>query len=213
MSPPENPAVEALLARAAAGDEQAVGEVVCAYDDRLRRVVRLRLDRRLSRRVDADDVLQETHLEAVRRLPEYLADRGVPLLVWLRFLAVQRCVTLARRHLAAAARDARREADRAAPTPLDSTSMALEQALSAHVTSPSGALARDEIQDGVRRAVEDLAPFDREILCLRHFEELDNGETAVVLGISPGTASKRYVRALVRLREVLATAGLHTPAV
>ena len=205
-----DPAIEALLARAAQGDDEAAGEAACAYDDRLRRVIRLRLDRRIARRVDVDDVLQEVHVEAVKRLPEYLANRGVPFLVWLRFLAVQRCVTLARRHLKAAARDARREQPMVL-APVDATSAALEQALSAQVTSPSGGAARTEIEAGVRRAVEALEPFDREILCLRHFEALDNAEAAAVLGIEPGTASKRYVRALMRLGEVLAAAGLEMP--
>lgn len=211
MSITPDPAVEALLARAAAGDEQAAGEAVCAYDDRLRRVIRVRLDRRLLRRVDADDVLQETYLEAVQRLPEFLAARRVPLFIWLRFLAVQRCITLARRHLMAAARDARREQPVAAPAAYDSASAALEHALSAHLTTPSGAAARLEVQDGVRQAVQTLEPFDCEILCLRHFEELDNAEAASVLGIEPGTASKRYIRAVVRLREVMAAAKLDPP--
>ena len=151
MPTPPDAAVEALLERAAAGDEEAAGEVVCAYDGRLRRVIRVRLDRRLLRRVDADDVLQETHIEAVQRLPEYLAERKVPLLIWLRFLAVQRCITLARRHLIAAARDARREQRMDAPAAYDSASAALEHALSAHMTTPSGAAARTEMESGVRR--------------------------------------------------------------
>jgi len=207
-----DPAVAGLLARAAEGDEQAAGEVVTAYDGRLRRVIRVRLDRRLLRRVDVDDVLQETHMEAVQRLPELLEQERVPLLIWLRFLAVQRCITLARRHLVAAARDARREQRIDAPDAYDSASVALEHALSAHITTPSGAAARNEMQDGVREAVQALEPFDREILCLRHFEELDNGEAASALGIEPGTASKRYVRALVRLREVLSAAKLDAPS-
>lgn len=207
-----DPAIAALLVRAAEGDEQAAGEVVTAYDDRLRRVIRVRLDRRLLRRVDVDDVLQETHMEAVKRLPEFFKQDGTSLLIWLRFLAVQRCITLARRHLVAAARDTRREHRIGVPDAYNSASVALEHALSAHLTTPSGALARNEMQDSVREAVQALDPLDREVLCLRHFEELDNAETASALGIAPGTASKRYVRALVRLREVLAAAKLDGPS-
>jgi RNA polymerase sigma-70 factor (ECF subfamily) len=201
-----DPALEALLVRAATGDKQAAGELVCAFDSRLRRVIRVRLDQRITRRVGVDDVLQETHLEAVRRLPAFLAERSVPLLIWLRFLAVQRCITLARRHLMASARDAKREVRALAS--YDSASAALEQALSAGITTPSGAAARSELERGVREAVQSLQPLDREILCLRHFEELDNGEAASALGIESGTASKRYIRALVRLREVLGAARL-----
>ena len=178
------------------------------FDDRLLRVIRLRLDRRIAQRVDVQDVLQETHMEAVRRLPEYMASPKVPLFIWLRFLAVQRCITLARRHLGAEKRDARRERPVAGAALADSTAAALEQALSAHLTTPSRAAARNEFQSSVRQAVDALEPLDREILCLRHFEELDNSEAAAALGVAPGTASKRYVRALVRLREVLANAGL-----
>lgn len=207
-----DPAVAELLARAAEGDEDAAGEVVAVYDGRLRRVIRVRLDRRLLRRVDVDDVLQETHVEAVKRLPEFLRQGEVPLFIWLRFLAVQRCITLARRHLGAAARDARREHRMGASEAYDSASVALEHALSAHITTPSAAAARTEVQETVREAVQALDPFDREILCLRHFEELDNAEAASALAIAPGTASKRYVRALVRLREVLAAAKLDGPS-
>jgi len=200
----DGPAIAALLDRAEAGDSHAAGEAVCAFDERLRRVIRIRLDARVARRVDVDDALQEVHVEALARLPEHLAGRTVPLFVWLRFLALQRCVTLARRHLEADVRDARRE------QPLvggDPTSMALENALAASLTSPSRAAVRGEIRERLHGAVDRLEPLDREVLCLRHFEELDNTETAAVLGIEPPAASKRYVRALVRLREVLAASG------
>lgn len=210
MAMREDDAVSALLDRAQSGDREAATQAVLFYDATLRRVIRLRLDRRVARRVDVEDVLQETHIEALRRLPEFLEQRGVALLVWLRFLAVQRCVTVARRHLKAAGRDARRE------QPLDGgaangTSAALAYALSAHLTSPSGVAVRDELHGGVRDAVAALEPFDREILCVRHFEGLDNGQAAQVLGISAAAASKRYIRALTRLRDVLAAQGLDTP--
>ncbi len=117
-----------------------------------------------------------------------------------------------RHHLVAAARDARRERRASAAAAYDSASVALEYALSAQITTPSRAAARNEMQIGVREAVQALAPFDREILCLRHFEELDNAEAASALDIDPGTASKRYVRAIVRLREVLAAARLDAPS-
>jgi RNA polymerase sigma-70 factor (ECF subfamily) len=207
----EEPAVEELLRRAAAGDADAAGRAVQAHDDRLRRVVRLRLDPRVARRADVDDVLQETHLEAFQRLREFLAARAVPFVIWLRALAVQRCVTLARRHLAAEVRDARRERPLAGPVPADATSMALEEALSAHVTTPSRAAARTETRASLRAAIQTLDPFDREIVCLRNFEALDNAEAAAVLGISPAAASKRFLRALVRLRDALAAVGLDAP--
>lgn len=213
MPASEDPAVEALLTRAADGDAAAAGALVLQYEDRLRRAVRLRLDARVARRVDVDDVLQETRVEALRRLPEFLAERAVPLRIWLRFLALQQCVTLTRRHLGAAVRDVRRERPFEVESPGDATSMALEQALSAQMTTPSRAAVRGETQAGLRAAVASLEPFDREVLCLRHFEGLDNAEASTVLGIPPATASKRYVRALVRLRDALTAAGLEAPSI
>jgi RNA polymerase sigma-70 factor (ECF subfamily) len=210
VTAPDERAVDELLERAAAGDAEAAGRAVVAYDERLRRVVRLRLDARVARRVDPDDVLQEMHVEALERLPEFLSAREVPFLVWLRFLTVQRCVTLARRHLETGSRDARREQPLGGQA--DATSLALEEALSARLTTPSGAASRRESRAGLRAAVEALEPLDREILCLRHFEELDNGEAAAVLAVTPAAASKRYVRALVRLKEVLTAAGLDSPS-
>jgi RNA polymerase sigma-70 factor (ECF subfamily) len=209
MSTHDDPATEELLSRAASGDGEAAAQVVQLHDVTLRRVIRLRLDHRVAQRVDVEDVLQETHMEALKRLPGFLAKRDVALLVWVRFLAVQRCVTLARVHLLAGMRDARRERPLDAAEG-DATSMALAYALSAHMTTPSLAVARDEIQDGVRSAVHALAPLDREILCLRHFEGLDNAMAAEVLSLSAAAASKRYIRALTRLRDVLAAQGLDT---
>ena len=206
-------ATEALLARAAQGDAEAAGQAVSAFDARLRKAVELRLDPRVARRVGVEDVLQETRVEALRRLPEYLAAREVPLVVWLRYLALQRCVTLVRRHLAAGVRDVRREQGLGAAAGPDDTSLALENALAASLTSPSGAAVRAESRTQLRAAVAGLEPLDREILCLRHFEGLDNAEAAAALGLESGTASKRYVRALVRLREVLADVGLGPSAV
>lgn len=209
MPAPEEPAIEELLNRAASGDAEAAAHVVLVHDAALRRVIRLRLDHRVAQRVDVEDVLQETHIEALRRLPEFLAKRSVSLLVWFRFLAVQRCVTLARRHLLAGVRDARREQPLNAAQG-DATSMALAYALSAHLTTPSRAVARDEVHGGVRDAVHALEPLDREILCLRHFEGLENNQAAEVLSLSVAAASKRYMRALTRLRDVLAAQGLDT---
>ena len=211
MSTPDDTKIRNLLTRAAAGDAEAAGRAVTAHDERLRRIVRVRLDPRLSSRVDPDDVLQETHVEALGRFSEFLATRRVPLFVWLRFLALQRCITLSRRHLGAEARDARREQPLAGAAPDESTSPALAGALAASLTSPSGAAVRDEVRASVQAAVDALDPPDREILCMRHFEDLDNAEAAAALNIAPSAASKRYLRALVRLKDALAAQGLEAP--
>jgi RNA polymerase sigma-70 factor (ECF subfamily) len=198
----EDVEVAALLERAAAGDRPAAGDLVTRFDERLRRIVRARLDPRVARRADADDVLQEVHVEALSRLGAYAAEGRMPFFLWLRFLAVQRCAALARRHLGASARDARREA---APVPSESATSSdlFASQLVASATSPSMAVARREAHERLRAALEAMEPGDRDVLWLRHFEALDNGEVAAVLGIEAPAASKRYVRALERLRGIL----------
>jgi RNA polymerase sigma-70 factor (ECF subfamily) len=194
--------VPALLDRAVAGDRSAAGELVTRFDERLRRIIRSRLDPRVARRADADDVLQEVHVEALARLPAFARDRPMPFFLWMRFLAVQRCAGLARRHLGAGVRDARREAA-LAPDATATSADLFASHLAASATSPSAAAARHEIHDRLRLSLEAMDPADRDVLWLRHFEALDNGEVAAVLGLEPPAASKRYVRALARLRAVL----------
>jgi RNA polymerase sigma-70 factor (ECF subfamily) len=198
----DEPDLDALFARATAGDRAVAGDLVTRFDERLRRIVRARLDPRVARRADADDVLQEVHVEALSRLPAYAADRSMPFFLWMRFLAVQRCAALARLHLGTGARDARREtplvpADSAASSDLFASHLA------ASATSPSATVAREEVRQRLRIALDAMDAGDRDVLWLRHFEGLGNAETAEVLGIEAPAAGKRYVRALERLRDVL----------
>jgi RNA polymerase sigma-70 factor (ECF subfamily) len=205
--------VSSLVDRAVAGDQDAAGELVSLHDERLRRIVRARLDPRVAQRVDPDDVLQDVHAEALSRLPAYAQDRSIPFFLWMRFLAVQRCAALARRHLFAASRDARREATPPAPDTTVSSSDLFASHLAASATSPSATASRREVHLRLRAALDVLDPIDRDVVWLRHFEALDNGEVAAVLSIAAPAASKRYVRALARLREMLgATLGLAGPS-
>lgn len=192
----------ALLDRLRAGDEQALGDLFTLHRERLWRMLFVRLDRRLARRVSPDDVLQETFLDVARRVGEYLADPAVPFYVWLRFLTVQRMQLLQRTHLGARMRDVSREV---ALPPASPESMAGQ--LVSQMTSPSQAAIRHELQARLRAALEEMDPLDREVLALRHFEELGNAEAAQVLGISPEAASKRHVRALKRLKEIFDPSG------
>jgi RNA polymerase sigma-70 factor (ECF subfamily) len=194
---------QVLMRRICAG-ESALGELFGAHRERLRRMVQLRLDRRLQGRIDPSDVIQEAFLDASRRLGEYTANPVLPPFVWLRFLTAQRLVTLHRVHLGVKGRDAAREVSlHSGPLPsADSRSLAAQ--LLGRLTSPSRAAIRAEIQIKIQDALNAMDPIDREILALRHFEELTNGETAAVLGIHKATASNRYVRALRRLKETLA---------
>ena len=189
-----------LLHLAAAGDRSAAGELLAQHEPRLRRMARMRMDPRLARRVD----VQEVNAEAIQRLPQYVRDPRMPFFLWLRFLTAQRIAAFYRHHFGAQQRDVRREMPLDAVCRPDASSAAMAAHLTGGLTSPSSAAARDETERRVRDALDLLDPTDREVLSLRHFEQLDNNETALELGIEPSAASKRYVRALRRLKDVLA---------
>jgi RNA polymerase sigma-70 factor (ECF subfamily) len=196
-----------LLNRLRAGDGEALGELFTLHRERLWRMLCVRLDRRLASRVSPDDVLQEAFMDVAGRIGEYLAEPGVPFYVWLRFLTVQRMQMLQRAHLGARMRDVRAEIrlpDGGAPL-ASSESMAGQ--LVSGMTSPSQAAIRHELQSRLRAALDEMDPLDREVLALRHFEELGNNEVAQVLGISKDAASKRHVRALRRLKDILCDAS------
>jgi RNA polymerase sigma-70 factor (ECF subfamily) len=192
-----------LLRRAEAGDAAALGALFAHYRDRLRLMVRLRLDRRLAGRLDASDVLQDAYLDVARRFPEYAAAPAVPFYVWLRALTGQRLIDLHRQHLGAKMRDAGQEVSLYRGALPQASSASLAQQLLAGLTSPTQAAIRAEMQLRLQDALNGLDPMDREVVVLRHFEELNNVETAAVLGIEPSAASKRYLRAVRRLKAVL----------
>jgi RNA polymerase sigma-70 factor (ECF subfamily) len=191
-----------LLDRLRAGDDPAVGELFDLFRDRLWRMLFVRLDRRIAGRVSPDDVLQEAFLDVARRIGEYLADPAVPMYVWLRFLVVQRMQMIQRMHLGAEMRAVGNEVS-LAPGPAFASAESMAGQFVGHMTSPSQAAMRNELRDRLRAALAEMDPLDREVLALRHFEELGNNEAAQVLGISKDAASKRHIRALKRLKELL----------
>jgi RNA polymerase sigma-70 factor (ECF subfamily) len=196
--------MEELLARAEKGDRGALDSLFGRHRERLVWMVRLRLDRRLQGRIDADDVIQETYVEAFERLPDYLRERKLPFFLWLRFLAGQKVLQLHRHHLGAQRRDPRLEVRlHGGPLP-EATSVALAHQILGRHTAPSEAAARAELRVKLEEALNEMDPVDREILALRHFEQLTNAEAATELGLEEAAASKRYVRALRRLKGVLA---------
>ncbi len=205
----EPDADQALLRRIRAGEQHALGELFGTHRERLHRMVQLRLDRRLHGRIDPSDVIQEAFLDAARRLAEYAADPAMPPFLWIRFLTAQRLSTLHRIHLGVKGRDAGREVSlHSGPLP-SADSRSLAALLLGRLTTPSRAAIRAEVQIQIQDALNAMDPIDREILALRHFEELNNSETATVLGLHKAAASNRYVRALRRLKEILApTLGL-----
>ena len=194
---------EDLLFRAASGEEPALAALWERHRRRLRQMVRLRLDCRLQGRVDPSDVLQEAYLDLAARLPEFARDRPMPTYLWLRLVTGQRLAQEHRRHLGTAMRDAGREvALHPGPWP-QASSASLAAQLLGRLTTPSQAAVRAERQLQLQTVLNRMEPIDREILALRHFEELSNGETAEVLGLSKTAANNRYVRALGRLRDLL----------
>jgi RNA polymerase sigma-70 factor (ECF subfamily) len=201
-----------LLQQAAAGDQALWGQLLERHRDRLRRLVALRMDRRLRGRVDASDVIQEAYLDAWRRLADYARAPDMPLFLWLRFLVGQRLQEQHRRHLGAQARDAGREVGGCGGLP-EASSAALAAGLLGRRTSPSQAAVRAERKRLLQEALERMDPLDREVLALRHFEQLSNGEAARVLGLDKSAASKRYARALMRLKDILKAlpGGLEEP--
>jgi len=192
-----------LLRRAKSGDEAALGTLFAHYRERLRRMVRLRLDRRVYGRLDPSDILQDAYLDVARRFPEYAAAPTVSFYLWLRALTGQRLIDLHRQHLGAQMRDAGREVSLYRGALPQASSASLAQQLLAGLTSPTQAAIRAEMQIQLQEALNSMDPIDREVVVLRHFEELNNAETAQVLGLETSAASKRYIRAIRRLKAVL----------
>jgi len=192
-----------LLQRATAGNQEALAQVFSLHRDRLRQMVRLRLDRRLQGRLDPSDVLQEAYLDFARRLPDYVQKPDMPFYLWLRFLTGQRLIDLHRQHLGAQMRNAGQEVSLYRGALPQASSASLAAQLLGRLTSASRAAIRAETQIRVQEALNRMDAVDREVLALRHFELLTNDETAEVLGIKKSAASNRYIRALRRLKEIL----------
>jgi RNA polymerase sigma-70 factor (ECF subfamily) len=201
-----------LNRRAGVGDPTALVALFARHRDRLRRMVRLRLDRRLQGRVDPSDVLQEAQVDILRRAGEYAANPAMPPYLWLRFLTGQRLLAMHRQHLGARMRDAGQEVSlHRGPLP-DASSVSLAALLLGRFTSPTHAIQRAEMQIRLQEALNGMDEIDREVLILRHFEELSNTETAEVLGLGKTAACNRYIRALKRLKTILdETAGFFEP--
>jgi RNA polymerase sigma-70 factor (ECF subfamily) len=201
----ESENLDHLLLRVQDGDAQALVALFTRYRDRLKRMVRLRLDRRLQGRLDPTDVLQDAYLDVARRAGEYVANPSVPVFLWLRLITGQRLMALHRQHLGAQMRDAGQEVSHYHGALPHATSVSLAELLLGRLTSPTQAAQRVEMQIRLQEVINAMNPIDREVLTLRHFEELNNVETAQVLGIQKSTASNRYLRALKRLKDTLAT--------
>jgi RNA polymerase sigma-70 factor (ECF subfamily) len=198
----DDPRLDDLATRVLRGDASALGPLFETYRPRLVRMVKLRLDPSLCRRIDPADVVQEAWLEVSRRFPRWVEEAAIPFHVWLRLVTGQALAQVHRRHLGAHMRDALRES----PSPESRLTVSASNAADAFVTSattPTQAVHREEVRARVLAALEDLEDVDREIVALRHFEGLTNEEAAAELAIEPAAASKRFTRALLRLKPAL----------
>ncbi len=204
--PVEKANTSELLRRVGQGDSQALGTLFSRHQERLRCMIELRLDRRLRGRIDPSDVLQEAYLELSRSMADYEREPGIPFFLWLRMITGRKLQAIHRHHLGVKSRDARREVSLYRGALPQASSVSLAAQLLGRLTSPSHAAMRAELQLRIQEALNSMDPIDREILALRHFEQLSNSEAAQVLGLSETAASNRFIRALKRLKGILSSA-------
>jgi RNA polymerase sigma-70 factor, ECF subfamily len=197
---------EALVLRLREGDRGALGDLFSLHRQRIWRMIRFRMDRRLAARIDPDDVLQEAFLAARTRIDNFLAEPHRSFFVWLRMIALQTLFDQHRHHIGAEMRNAARDV-RIDQADSSNTSLCLAAQLAGTLTSPSQAAAGLEMMQQLEQAIASMAALDQEIIAMRHFEDLTNVESAEALGISPTAASNRYVRAIARLKEILTSLG------
>jgi len=187
--------------------EAALAEYFSTVQARLKRIVNFRLDYRLSGRVSESDVIQAAYVRAAQRIGSFLEKDDMPFFVWLRLEINQKLHEIHRHHFGAAKRDIRKEVKLGrGNSDTGKTSMALAAHIVAQLTSPSRLIERAEQIAMLEKTLGEMNELDREVIALRHFEELSNIETAETLGIEPAAASKRYLRALKRLKEIMETA-------
>jgi RNA polymerase sigma-70 factor (ECF subfamily) len=199
----EHIATPQLVEQAVEGDSRAWERLMIDNRARLRRMVAIRLDRRLQGRIDPSDIIQEAFIDAARRLSEYAQAPSMPFFIWLRQLTGQRLIEQHRYHLRTQARDASRDVSIYNGQFPEATTADLAANLLGEFTSPSQAVIRIEQNRRLQKALDSLDPMDREILVLRHFEQLTNGEASKALNLDKSATSKRYVRAMERLKGVL----------
>lgn len=195
--------VRRLFGQLRAGDRAALDQLLAGHRAYLMNVIDLRMDPKLRARIDPSDVVQEAQLEAACRIQEYLEREPMPFHVWLRKTAYERLLRLRRQHVEADCRSVAKEV----PLPDSSSAMLAKKVLSP-MPAPSQQAIDQELARRVRRAMAALPEADREVLLMRSFEALTNEETAQCLGLEPAAASKRYGRAILKLRQLLLRSGV-----
>lgn len=210
---PQSDKTQDLLNEVAGGDKSAVNRLMDRHRDAVRRMIQMRLDQAVARRVDASDVVQDVMLEASQRLTDYLQNPAMPFHLWLRQLAKDRIIDMHRRHRGAQRRSVDREQNFSGLGSDDQSAADLAGLLRDAELTPAAAALRQEMQNRFLLALEQLEEGDREIIVMRHFEHLGNSEVAEALGLSPPAAGMRYLRAIRKLREVLGTDDASVPGI
>jgi RNA polymerase sigma-70 factor (ECF subfamily) len=200
---PNGDQTSALLVAAKLGDDQAVNRLLEKHRGPIRRLVEMRLDRKVQRRVDVSDVVQDVMVEASGRLEKYLQDPAMAFHLWLRQIAWDRIIDTYRRHRVSAKRNMDREQPMSVPSNNDQSTMELAVQLCDPALTPAAAATQRELARSVEAAIERLNDQDREVILMRHYEHLSNLEIAQALSLNPPAASMRYLRAVRRLRSLL----------
>jgi RNA polymerase sigma-70 factor (ECF subfamily) len=201
---PQSDQTQELIDNAKAGQADAAGQLLDRHRESLRRMIELRLDRKIKQRIDASDIVQEVMIEANRRLQTYLDDPVMPFHLWLRQMARDRIIDAHRRHRGSVKRSVDREQAMVAPAALDRSTMELAAQLCDPELTPAAAATMHELQRRFQAALETMDDHDREIVLMRHFEQLSNQDVAKALGLTEPAASMRYLRAIRKLRKMLA---------
>lgn len=204
---PTNDKTEELLLGAKAGDDDAINRLIERHRGAVLRMVQMRLDQKIRRRVAVSDVVQDVMIDASRRLQDYIANPVMPFHLWLRHIAKDRIIDAHRRHRGSQKRSVDREHGLAVPGADDHSTMDLAAQLCDGELTPAAAATQREMAKRVEAAITELGEQDGEIIIMRHYEQLSNQEVAQALGLSEPAASMRYLRAVRRLREMLTGSG------
>jgi RNA polymerase sigma-70 factor (ECF subfamily) len=204
---PDQPETEGLLNRARQGEAEAVERLLAVHREPLRRTIGMRLDPALAARIDASDIVQDVLLEAHRRLSDYLRNPIMPFHLWLRHIAKDHVIDAHRRHRQAQRRSLDREQPLVPAALADHSSYELTGQLLDPERTPASEAIRRELQRRLDGAIANLEEDDREVILLRHGEQLSNQEVAAALGLTEAAASMRYLRAVRRLRAALLPDG------
>lgn len=201
---PQSEQTQELLADARAGNADAVNRLLERHRVSVHRLVQMRLDQKIRRRVDVSDVVQDVMVEAGRRLQDYIAQPPMDFHLWLRQIAQDRIIDAHRRHRGSEKRSMDKERPMVVAGTEDQSTYELAAQLRDPELTPAAHAAQREMTGLVEAAIAKLDETDAEIIVMRHYEQLSNQEIAQALKLTEPAASMRYLRAMRRLRELLA---------